>query len=211
MSRQRFEEQLRRQLRFLERSSAAYDGGFQEEAIRIATCIRVLIHHTSRSTSLLNHLGATGIRLLSTCMDIRRMLDGSDPFYAGARMQHFNGMALFGEGGYRAKLSNGPVYGCLTVDDWWGQTVYVLDPNNHLSRRDIVLGAANRDGGAHVDERLTPDYELLITPGSLGVLVSQNQGRRTEQPISDGHFVALRQMAYELLNSPELLALAEQT
>jgi hypothetical protein len=210
MSRQRFEDQLRRQLRFLERSSAAYDGGFQDEAIRIATCIRVLIHDTSRSTSLLNHLAATGIRLLSTCMDIRRMLGGSDPFYAGARMQHFNGMALFGEGGYRTKLGNGPVHECLRVDDWWDQTVYVLDANNHLSRRDIVICAANRDGGAHVDERLTPDYELLITAGSLGVLVSQNQGERMGQPISNGHFLALRQMAYELLNSPELVALAAQ-
>lgn len=101
--------------------------------------------------------------------------------------------SLFGEGGYRPKLGNGPVQQFLAIDDWWRQTVYVLAPTIHLSRRDIVLAAANKDGGAHVDERLTPDYELLITPGSLGLLVSEHQGLRIEQPISDGHFVALRQ------------------
>lgn len=208
MSQKRFEDHLLRQLRFLERSSAAYDAGFQDEAIRIATCIRVLIHDTARSTSLLNHLGATGIHLLSTCRDISRLVDGSDPFYAGARMQFFNGMAVMGDGGYRVKLGNGPVKETITVQEWWDQTVYVLDSRTRLSRRDIVLAAANKDGGAHVDERLTPEYELLIAPGSLGILISQQESGLTERPISDGHFVALRQMAYELLNSPELLALA---
>jgi hypothetical protein len=204
---QRFKEQLQRQLAFLERSSDAYDRGLQDEAIRIAVTIRVLVHRTPRSTSLLNHLGATNIHLLSTCRDIRPMLDGSDPFYAGTRMRLFNGMALMG-GGYGPKLGGGSTQQPLVVDQWWGQIVYVLEHDTRLSRKDIVLAAANKDGGAHVDANLTPEYERLITPGSLGTLVIEKSGGTEEHPITEGHFLALRQMAYELLNSPELSALA---
>jgi hypothetical protein len=202
----RLKEQLRRQLSFLDHSSDAYDRGLQDEAIRIATTIRVLVHQTKNSTSLLKHLGATEIHLLSTCRDIRPMLDGSDPFYAGTRIRLFNGMALFGDV-YRAKLGSGSVRQPRTVSDWWSQVVYALDDGTKLTRKDIVLAAADKDGGAHVDIKLTTEYELLLAPGSLGTLVFEQGGETENQPITDGHFVALRQMAYELLNSPELLAL----
>ena len=62
-----FVEQLKRQLHFLETSCREYDTGNVDEAIRAATALRVIFHNTSSSTSLLMHLGATGISLLSTC------------------------------------------------------------------------------------------------------------------------------------------------
>jgi hypothetical protein len=61
-----FGQHLRKQLGFLERSCASYDAGHKDEAIRIATTIRVLIHNTKASTSLLKHLNATTINLLTT-------------------------------------------------------------------------------------------------------------------------------------------------
>ena len=203
---QRFIDQLRRQLDFLERSSVIYDSGKQDEAIRLATTIRVIIHTTPHSTSLLSHLGGEQIHLLSTCMDLRPMLDGSDPFYAGTRFQFFNGMALLNP--YRAKLGDGPFRRLLLVPGWWNETVYVLDHNTSLTRRNIVLDAANTDGGAHVAARLRHRYAALVQPGSLGEIVSQQNGQTVGRPIADGHFVALRQMAYEILNSQELLNLA---
>ena len=61
-----FKAQLRRQLQFLKASSAAFDAGFHDEAVRIATVVRLLVHQTKSSTSLLKHLNATTINLLST-------------------------------------------------------------------------------------------------------------------------------------------------
>lgn len=61
-----FKAHLSRQLTFLWRSCEAYDEGHTDEAVRIASVIRVLIHDTPKSTSLLNHLGALGISLSST-------------------------------------------------------------------------------------------------------------------------------------------------
>ena len=61
-----YKEHLKRQLAFLERSCIAYDQGYTDEAIRMATVIRVLLHKTHRSTSLLAHLGRENINLLNS-------------------------------------------------------------------------------------------------------------------------------------------------
>lgn len=57
MSSQIFAEQLKRQLVFLRNSVAAYDAGSKEEAVRIGVVIRVLCHDSSKSVSLLQHMG----------------------------------------------------------------------------------------------------------------------------------------------------------
>ena len=67
MTHARFRQRLRQQLSFIENSCAAYDSGETEEAIRVATCLRVLFHQTRNSTSLLTHLNATDVELFSTC------------------------------------------------------------------------------------------------------------------------------------------------
>ena len=61
-----FTAQLQRQLGFMENSARAYDAGHRDEAIRLATSLRVLFHQTPKSTSLLWHLGAESIMMLST-------------------------------------------------------------------------------------------------------------------------------------------------
>ena len=75
-----------------------------------------------------------------------------------------------------------------------------------LTRKDVVLTAADRDGGAHVDSRLTPEYERLAADGALGSLVRSDS---VEIPITNGHLMALRQIGYEVLHSPDLIALAQ--
>jgi hypothetical protein len=54
---QDFREHLIEQLGFLASSAAEYDAGTESEAKRLATTIRVLVHDTSRSRSVLTHLG----------------------------------------------------------------------------------------------------------------------------------------------------------
>jgi hypothetical protein len=50
-------EKLRQQLGFLDRSAALFDQGHEDEAIRLAQLMRVLLHDTSASHSLLGQLG----------------------------------------------------------------------------------------------------------------------------------------------------------
>lgn len=69
-----------------------------------------------------------------------------------------------------------------------------------VARRDIALAAANKDGGAHVDAELPPEYQRLIE----GLWVMMGTGKH----VAGQHLLYLRQMGFEILNSPDLSALA---
>jgi hypothetical protein len=194
-----FSEQLRRQLRFLELSSKAYDEGFSDEAIRIATSVRVLIHETKRQTPLIRHMNASNIRLAS-------VVRGASPtavFYTG--MGRIETSSLGAK--YYARTSPEVIKCYLPVNEWWTQVVYIQG-SVKLSRRDIVLAAADKDGGAHVDAKLTPEYEALMNEGgqSFWSITDPTTGKFT--PIIDAHLVYLREVGLEVLNSPELINLA---
>lgn len=51
------EQQLARQLKYLDNSSALFDSGDHDEANRLAAVLRVLLHDTNESKSLLGQLG----------------------------------------------------------------------------------------------------------------------------------------------------------
>ena len=120
----------------------------------------------------------------------------------------FNGMGSFEMGAalrYMPKLGDGPTARLLPADAWWCEIVFVLDPETLLARKNIALDAADKHGGAHVDASLTPEYERLISSHALG---SWHSPDGTTSPIGGHHYVALRQMGYEILHSPALAALA---
>ena len=88
-----------------------------------------------------------------------------------------------------------------------------------LSRRDIVLAAANKDGGAHVDldkpqkyRKLEASQHKLFRPAAAGQSLTPDSPTLMDYElhgftVKDAHFCCLRQMAYELLLSEELLGL----
>lgn len=200
------QEHLRTQIGYLRRSCEAFDANQIDEAIRIATVIRVLIHDTKNSTSLLKHLGATTINLLSTA-------ESPSPqaiFYMGLGCQVATTTTNTISGGY-APIFDGPIQRLVPVSKWWDQIVYVLNSTTRLKRSDIVLVAADKDGGAHVDSKLEPKYETLAKKGAAGALVYQRNGIVTHTSFTNAHLVALRQMAYELLHSPDLISISQVT
>lgn len=199
-----FRPALRAQLRYLANSCALADRGHPEECIRVATAIRVLLHQTANSTALLTHLGGWDIQLLSTCRDIN---ERSPHEPAGMVTHFFFGLGIMSVGPdgttYAPKFGNGSSARLIGAREWWSQVTWVFDGFT-ITRREIVLVATNKDGGAHVDEELTPAYEALKR--SVGGWVP-NPPLDPAQEMT--HLIALRQMGYELLNSPDLLALAE--
>jgi hypothetical protein len=196
-----FNLHLKKQIGFLERSCQSYDQEFHDEAIRIATVIRVLIHNTKSSTSLLKHLNSTTIKLLSTCPDTTTP---KTLMFYGMGVSRITGN---GETSYFPSLGGSPTKDSIPVSKWWDQTIFILNTNTRLRRRDIVLAAANKDGGAHVDKKLSPDYEKLSSDGSVGTFIYSKNGKESKIEIKNAHLSALRQMAYEILNSPELLSI----
>jgi hypothetical protein len=191
-----FNEHLKKQLGFLERSCQSYDQGFHDEAIRIATVIRVLTHNTKSSTSLLKHLNSTTIQLLSTCPDTTT---AKTLIFYGMGVSRMSGN---GECSYFPSLGDSPVNDFVPVSKWWTQTIFILNTKTRLTRKDIVLAAANKDGGAHVDKKLSPDYEALSNDGSVGTFSYSSNGKESSIDVQNAHLVALRQMGFEILNSP---------
>lgn len=183
-----FREQLARQLSFLKRSADAYDRGDRDEAYRIAVAIRVLVHDTRRSVSVLQHLSAKNVPLLSTVMAGPR----NALFFDGMNLLTFG----FGKIVGTPKLDGASIRRMVSVDDWWNEPIFAVN-RVETSRKDVVLGAANQDGGAHVDHALDADYERLKEG-----LYTPSPGAAVDVP--EPQLVSLRQMAFEVLNSRAL-------
>ena len=187
-------EQLRRQLRFIEASCCNYDVGSHDEAVRIAVALRVLLHDTCNSHSVLSQLGLRqSIQLLSTFPPHTSTMEGI--------AMSFNGF-LLSSAGLEPALDRVTYRGFLTVDDWWRQVVHIV--NHEYSRRDIVLSAANQDGGAHVDPN--PSEETTNLQLGIGTLTTTSaEGHITTRNLDNAHFWLLRQFGYEILHSPTLI------
>lgn len=187
--------QLRRQMEFLMRSADSYDRGYVDEGSRIAVSLRILLHETARSTSLLTLLGAKRISLLSTVAPISERAVFADG--TALIVHNSQGTSMI------PKLDRGHFKDFVPRDEWWNQLVYVNRPLK-VRRRDIILTAANKDGGAHVDPILTREYDEL----RLGTWTAVAHDG-TESKVTQQQFIFLRQAAFEVLNSPDVLSLAE--
>ena len=190
-----FPAHLRRQIGFLERSCAAYNSGHQEEALRIAVSLRVLFHDTQKSVSLLTHIGVKGsVHVLSTF----------EPGYRedakSGLISVFTPMWLENTGERTAPLGDVMRRDLIPAAEWWSEVIMCM--KEKLSRADIILAAANQDGGSHVDAVLGKKAMEIIE--GLGTFTSVSQGRVTRRVLDNHHFPLLRQFAYEVLSSPDI-------
>lgn len=193
-TKKQFRAELRKQLGFLNRSAAAYDDGSPDEAIRIAGVIRCLMHQ-GRSPSLLQHLGFEDIPVTSST----RGASPSTFMFDGLCALVFKGGSSEPPG-VRPRLGDCPDSFLMRATDWWEQVV-IVGPHGRLRRRDLVLNAADKDGFAHVDSKLTDEYEQLMRFYRTRV----GDGPEEDAPI---HLAALRQLAWELQNSKPLILLS---
>lgn len=220
-----YRAELEKQIGFLERSCVMFDAGYKDEAIRIATVIRTLLHDTGSMTSLTSHLGAKDIQLATTVLErpsfdphtswlppgMGRPKPGTDVFKVALNMGLAKFIHVSGKGTsveYKACTEPHCLQGSYPLSEWWNQVVYLYGPAR-MSRKALVLTAANKDGGAHVDSELTKEYETMMrTAESLkyGYGVA-GDGELAYVDLRDIHLVYLRQIGFEILSSADLLAL----
>ena len=186
---------LREQIQFLKSSCRGYDEGFESEAKRIATVLRVLLLDRGRSTSLLTQLGKKDIKFYDFSWD-------DDPRiipFAGLLMV----MMTTKERAFVPFLDKGrpDLYTRPKVDfeSWWQKIVLRDTLNNKFSREDLVLTVSNKDGGAHVDPSLDDAYAALTRQYSLGFgFFSDGQFQEVStQP----ELASVRQIAHEVLKT----------
>lgn len=200
---------LRAQLGFLERSAKSYDEGFQDEAKRLAVVIRVLVHDTSKSTSLLAQLNKKTISFY----------DSASHYNPNTVVVSHSGLVLkkftFPQGGgeYEAPLDDLPPSMSKSkktaFDEWWNKKIVLGDnKKNAFTRKDLVLNVADTDGGAHVDPKLDQAYANLSRFNSLGWKFFRSDV--AEDFKNSPVLPSIRQIAHEVLKTlkeefPDLL------
>lgn len=198
---QHFERTMRR----LRSASKRFDGGDEDAAYDLSVLIRILVHDTDASTSVLAHMGLKE-RLLypdatklpappseSTRPGTRKVMI---PLFAGpwclTEDEASWRLAPPFDGAFQDRMPR------VTFDAWWSDPCGHDARGNVFSRRDLVLDVANKDGGAHVDRKLRRKYVALTRENSLGVSVTIPV-ELTARPIKGNPaLVGIRQVAFEL-------------
>ncbi len=180
---------LKEQIQFLLRSTQGYDDGFISEAKRIAVVIRVLLHDTNRSISLLKLLNKKNILFYDTA------LNG-----AGSNMALIM-IEMGKEPRFIAPLDNGapPRYikGKIPFDEWWNKNVFLDKTGNKMTRKDLILSVCNQDGGAHIDPKISKAYADLTRFNSLGWIFVVGGEEIASKPA----LASIRQISHEVLKS----------
>ncbi len=159
-------EHLYDQMGFLRRSAEHYDAGNFSEAKRLATTLRVLLHDSKKSKSLLTQLRLKSeLRFVDTAGPIER---DSFEVLPGGRFRASIGIAVplapiaWGSWkGFRfiARLEDhGTNFNPVPFHTWWTSPVVAIPPRFRLNREDLILGVTNQDGGAHVDASLRDKF-----------------------------------------------------
>ena len=188
---------LQEQLRFIQRSCSAFDQGSEDEAIRLASSLRIIFYDTRNSVSLIKHLGLEYKKMLSSSRGhgnwqdyLAHQIDFSSP-------QPIKMLPLLGD-----KFVE------RSIEDWWSNEPVFIHAFQNYSRRMIVLSAANKDGGAHVDDDLEKYYEVLCA-GEYAIGITGNLTYDGSPPFPQGvtifpdnaHLALIRQFAHETLTS----------
>jgi hypothetical protein len=172
-------------------------------ALSISTAIRVLVHDTNNSTSLLTHMDKKNAKFLST------NLENSKELIRLGLVRRINVGVKDGIGG---EAKYWPICDeryfpmpkekkLLNFEEWWNTEIIFESAEYGLTRRDLVLSVVNKDGGAHFDTKVQKKYNDFRHTWSGGsTLVGTKSG------ISRGYdnipvYPAIRQIGYELLRT----------
>lgn len=159
--------------------------------------LRVLLHDTSVSHSLVKQLGVK---------DRMNFLDTADPINPrnllptpGLVIMKATTTADGLDGRYVAPLDMDRPSGSRTVAFHGSWHDPVMKADGTWSREELVLALSNTEGGAHVDPDLDERYDTLARHNGIGMVASWGKG---ETPFTGNVVaVALRQVTYETLET----------
>ncbi|MDQ0848717.1 hypothetical protein QFZ65_000655 [Arthrobacter sp. B3I9] len=207
---------LAEQLGFLSTACSEFDKGKSAYAKLAATAIRVLLHDTRSSHSLLEQLGVKSqIPFLDTA---GQLLDTNLASTTNLTVQRVtvidnegrtapSYLPVLDDYSHRTRLNRPTAFGLsqepaagrrLPFEEWWTMTVIRDGFRTDFSRRDLVLALSNQDGGAHVDPEIHEAYHRLSRANSSGWVAV---GAGDETPFSSPVPASVRQISHEFLRS----------
>jgi hypothetical protein len=141
--------------------------GDLRQALTIATSIRVLVHETRSSTPLLKLLRSDYLSL-----PIREWINNPRNCKANLPLC----VRISTEGPPIALTSTLPEGSLRTgvLSSWWNDSFISVPGVGDMSRRELILGLANKEG-AHVDADLPEKYSLLLSNKFFTVRVGDRE------------------------------------
>lgn len=189
---------MEEQLDFLQNACERFDAGREHEAKNIALRVRVLVHDSKRSTSLLTLIG---VRNHLPFVDRGPLVPHPPPVITIAP-----GLCVIESevGGDESNSRFVPAFPhdedlrwhpAVSFQDWWERPVIDDLMGNTFNRRALILSMANQDGGAHIDAQIDQKYQQLSREGSLGFKLGNGEiGNGVVAP-------SVRQIGEELLST----------
>jgi hypothetical protein len=178
-------EQLAEQLRAIEISATAYDAGNKDEAVPIAKSLMAIMHHTGQTTSLLAHLRARLTRLFTTVDKPPYPQDWYSP------MAEIEGKFQF------------------RAIDAAAQPSTYIEPTHFrpmLERKKLTRQVQAPEWWGN--EPVFIQHGKKTTRKVIALWASEASA--LERTSNEQYVAALRQMAYEVSKSPDLLKLARR-
>jgi len=169
-------------------------------ALPISTVIRVLVHDTVNSHSLLGQLNRKNIQFLST-----DTISDTAPIHLGL-VRCINIGVHDGKGGEARYwphcdaryFPDKSAKKKLSFTDWWSEEKILMSGSCSLTRKDLVLAVANKDGGAHFDKRVEQKYDEFRHSWSGGTSLVGTQSRQSRGYDNIPTRPSIRQIAHEL-------------
>ena len=177
--------QLDHQLRTIETAASAYDAGNKDESVAIAKSLITIAHHTGQTTSLLAHLRARLTRLFTTVDKPPYPQDWYSP------MAEIEGKFQF------------------RAIDAAAQPSTYIEPTHFrptLERKKLTRQVQAPEWWSN--EPVIIQHGKKTTRKVIALWASEASA--PERTSNEQYVAALRQMAYEVLKSPDLLKLAKR-
>ena len=170
-----------------------YDRGELEFCKPMATAVRVLLHQSKSSQSVLHQLGLRSGRYFTVAPPInpRNLLSEcnllSIHLSAGTAM-YLPKLAMISGSKNRKPFC-----------EWWTSPVAKAQNKESMSRMDIVQAVAGMDGGSHVDSGFTPLYQRFRSGEFLGWYALTGGEDHEKALLTSPQYACIRTIAHELL------------
>lgn len=200
------ERHMLEQFAFLMADADQYDAGDIHFAKRMVTTLRVLLHDTGSSHSLLGQLGQKTRYFYDTSTDPHEVerqpnFDYRNNRRAGCFLgiigMSFPPLRLVP---YLDSQQNRAFFGFVPFEEYWNRVVLMDADETAYTRKGIVCAVANQDGGAHVDPEVEEKYYRLTRHYNLGIVAAKG-GEVIPKITNQVALACVRQIAHEVIRT----------
>lgn len=187
-----------------------YDEGKFIHSRFISVALRTLVHDTSSSTSILTHVNIKKyIKMVDTGIESNKDTTLLISLLGGRYLYDRLAFTML------SSPKSHPIivprfmvwYEChnhVNFNKWWGKLVLINNGKSY-TRKDIILIAANKFGGAHVDKNVDEQFYKLATNIESLAYISEGRDEKGPtgkiEPLEHTIYAVIRQIAHELLLS----------